>query len=60
MGSNGDPVRIEANVVPTKGKGKKKADEDDGAVEGVVYRVSLDSLYIVDSRADGHRYSRRK
>ena len=41
---SGDPVRIEPNVVDNgsaKGKGKKKADEDDNAVEGVVYRVSL-------------------
>ena len=36
-------MRIEPNVVDNgsaKGKGKKKADEDDNAVEGVVYRVS--------------------
>lgn len=32
-------MRIEANVVASKGKGKKKAADDDGAVEGVVYRV---------------------
>lgn len=40
---SGDPVRIEPNVVDNagaKGKGKKKADEDENAVEGVVYRAS--------------------
>lgn len=38
---NGDPVRIEAHVTSQKGKGKKKAEEEDGAVEGIVYRVSV-------------------
>jgi hypothetical protein len=38
---NGDPVRIEPHItVNAKGKGKKKED-DEGAVEGVIYRVSV-------------------
>jgi hypothetical protein len=35
-------VRIEPHVtVNPKGKGKKKADEDEEAVEGVIYRVCM-------------------
>jgi DNA polymerase alpha-associated DNA helicase A len=38
---NGDPVRIEPHItVNPKGKGKKKED-DEGTVEGVIYRVSV-------------------
>jgi hypothetical protein len=41
FGSNGDPVRIEAHVGGgTKGKGKKKVEDDESAVEGIIYRVS--------------------
>jgi hypothetical protein len=34
---------VEAHVGASgvKGKGKKKADDDEGVVEGIVYRVSL-------------------
>jgi hypothetical protein len=40
---SGDPVRIESNAVANvKGKGKKKAEDDENAIEGVVYRVRLD------------------
>jgi hypothetical protein len=43
---NGDPVRIEPHItVNPKGKGKKKED-DEGAVEGVIYRVSIAPRYV--------------
>ncbi|OCF38686.1 DNA helicase [Kwoniella heveanensis CBS 569] len=48
---NGDPVRIEAHVASnatlngTKAKGKKK-DDDEGAVEGVVYRVGQEKVIV--------------
>lgn len=48
LGRNGDPVRIEPNVLATvKGKGKKKADDDETAIEGVVYRVCALETYVV-------------
>ncbi|WVQ99708.1 hypothetical protein IAU59_006849 [Kwoniella sp. CBS 9459] len=48
---NGDPVRIEAHVAAnastngSKAKGKKK-EEDEGAVEGVVYRVGQEKVIV--------------
>lgn len=47
-------MRIEAHVGPsgTKGKGKKKAeDEEDDAVEGIIYRVSTTQT-LTDLSAD--------
>jgi hypothetical protein len=39
-------VRIEPHItVNAKGKGKKKED-DEGAVEGVIYRVSIVPRYL--------------
>ncbi|KAK8864662.1 hypothetical protein IAR55_001912 [Kwoniella newhampshirensis] len=47
---NGDTVRIEAHVqsddTATKNKGKKKDSEDQGAVEGVVYRVGQEKIIV--------------
>ncbi|WVR06790.1 hypothetical protein IAU60_003825 [Kwoniella sp. DSM 27419] len=47
---NGDPVRIEAHVssngAGVKGKGKKKEGDDDGAVEGVVYKISQEKVVV--------------
>ncbi|WVF71157.1 hypothetical protein IAT40_005955 [Kwoniella sp. CBS 6097] len=45
---NGDPVRIEAHATSNGGanaKGKKK-EEDEGAVEGVVYRVGQEKVTV--------------
>ncbi|EAL19401.1 hypothetical protein CNBH0940 [Cryptococcus deneoformans B-3501A] len=44
----GDPVRIEAHVATTSGKikGKKRESEDEGAVEGVVYRVGPEKVVV--------------
>ncbi|WWD17029.1 hypothetical protein CI109_101466 [Kwoniella shandongensis] len=46
---NGDPVQIEAHVSgngTTKSKGKKKENEAEGAVEGVVYRVGQEKVVV--------------
>ena len=48
---NGDPVRIEPHITANpKGKGKKKED-DEAAVEGVIYRVSVPRN--LDARDEG-------
>lgn len=41
-------MRIEAHVATTSGKdkGKKKESEDEGAVEGVVYRVGPEKVVV--------------
>jgi hypothetical protein len=68
LASNGDPVRIDAHVAvsgTTKGKGKKKPDEEDGAVEGIVYKVRANllvppnSLNLTGLSREGHRSDRR-
>ncbi|ODN72845.1 hypothetical protein L202_08275 [Cryptococcus amylolentus CBS 6039] len=48
---SGDPVRIEAHVSSStsKSKGKKKDSDDEGAVEGVVYRVGPEKVVVAVS-----------
>ncbi|WVQ77797.1 hypothetical protein IAR50_007487 [Cryptococcus sp. DSM 104548] len=46
---SGDPVRIEAHIAATKAKGKKKENDDEGAVEGVIYRVGPQKVVVAVS-----------